>query len=211
MATNDVERDLREIEDAIAARRFTLREGSASIEEIRFLSSVAQQRNAMVVGETGFHTGSSSIAFLKAGPKVTVVSFDIGRYGYVMLAKEIIDGKFPGRHTLIYGNSRKTVPAFKKSNPELRFDLVFIDGGHSYRVAKADIENMKLFATRDTRIIMDDLTPWLPWGKGPTRAWTEVIRNGLVVQEKLFKDGKLVAKIEPPGERSWALGRYVLD
>ncbi len=55
---------------------------------------------------------------------------------------------------------------------------------------------------------MDDLTPWLPWGKGPMQAWNEAVQQRTIVQEELYKDGQRVDAIEPPGERSWALGRY---
>ncbi|HSX02559.1 MAG TPA: hypothetical protein VLI05_04595 [Candidatus Saccharimonadia bacterium] len=49
-----------------------------------------------------------------------------------------------------------------------------------------------------------------PWGVGPTRAWLEVLNDQLIVQEALWRDGQRVERIEPPGERSWVLGRYVL-
>jgi len=87
--------------------------------------------------------------------------------------------------------------------------VVFIDGGHDYEVAKADLANMKPLCTGKTAVIMDDLTPWRRWGRGPTRAWTEAIQDGVIRQEQSFQDGKPVDVIEPPGKRSWALGRYI--
>jgi hypothetical protein len=56
---------------------------------------------------------------------------------------------------------------------------------------------------------MDDVVPWLNYGKGPARAWAEAIEDGIVSQEEVFKDGRLVDVLEPPGVRAWALGRYV--
>lgn len=206
----NIEKEIQEIVDVIISQGFEIKEGSASVEELLYLSRVAEQYNARIIGETGFHIGLSSLAFLQTHPEIKATSFDIGEYQYVPLAKKIIDQKFPGRHTLIYGDSRKTVPEYAKKNPNTKFDLIFIDGGHDYKIAKADILNMKALAGPQTVILIDDLTPWLSWGKGPTQAWTEAIQNGLIVQGELYKDGKPVKTIEPPGERSWALGRYIL-
>jgi hypothetical protein len=44
---------------------------------------------------------------------------------------------FPGRHELITGDSRETVPAFADEYPTRAFDLIYIDGGHDYEIAKA--------------------------------------------------------------------------
>ena len=86
--------------------------------------------------------------------------------------------------------------------------MVFIDGGHDYYVAKADLENIRALSTPATAVVMDDLTPWRPWGQGPTKAWREALNTGAVLQEELFKDGAPVDTLEPPGTRAWALGRY---
>ena len=168
-----------------------------------------KRTGARLIGEIGFNAGFSSYAFLSADPDTQVVSFDLDEHACARTAKKLIDKKFPNRHTLIRGDSTKTVPDYKSKNPDLHFDLVFIDGGHEYEVAKADITNMKPFCTEKTAVIMDDLTPWRRWGVGPTQAWTEAIREGIVRQDEMFKDGNPVDVIEPPGKRIWALGRYV--
>ena len=89
--------------------------------------------------------------------------------------------------------------------------MVFIDGGHEYVEARADIWNMRAMSHPGTRVVVDDLTPWLWWGEGPTRAWTEAISQGLIAPVEIVKDGHLVHNIEPPGERSWGLGHYRFD
>ena len=186
-----------------------VQEGSSSEEQLRYLVDLARRVDAKLIGEIGFNAGFSSYAFLEESkPEVKVVSFDIGTHDYVQPAKAFIDERFAGRHTLIIGDSRSTVPAFHEQHPESIFDLVFIDGGHAYEVAKADLVNMRPLSNQDTAIVMDDLTPWFGWGKGPTQAWTEMISEGVVKQQELFKDGIRVETIEPPGERSWALGHY---
>src|SRR5258708_245435 len=183
-------------------------EGSSSAAELLYLVQAVQQSDANLVGEIGFNAGFSSYAMLSVNPTVTVVSFDLCAHASSRWAKKLIDAKFPGRHTLICGDSRDTVPAFKQDNPGVCFDLIFIDGGHEYEVASADLTNMRQLASERTAVIMDDLTPWLKFGIGPAQAWTEAINRGAVRQEELFKDGEPVEVLEPPGARAWALGRY---
>jgi predicted O-methyltransferase YrrM len=183
-------------------------DGSADNAELAYLARLARNPGVRLIGEIGFNVGYSSYNFLEANPYAHVYSFDLGEYGHVRQAKHYIDEIFPGRHTLILGNSVQTVPEFLCEHPQLKFDLIFIDGGHDYEVAKADLVNMRALATTDTILVTDDLTPWLRWGEGPTRAWQEALRNGQVIQEELVKDGVVVTAIEPPGERSWVVGRY---
>jgi predicted O-methyltransferase YrrM len=185
-------------------------EGSSSAAELLYLVQVARRSGARLIGEIGFNAGFSSQAFLNWVPGATVVSFDLGRHRSVRAAKKLIDKKFPGRHTLIRGDSRETVPAFADSNPDLRFDLVFIDGGHQYEVAQADVMNMRRLSTAKTAVIMDDLVPWRPYGAGPTKAWDEAIRGGVIRQEEIFQNGEAVEVPQAPGDRAWALGRYIL-
>jgi predicted O-methyltransferase YrrM len=174
--------------------------GSSSAAELVYLTDTAKRTNARLVAEIGFNTGLSSHAFLEAHPDVEVVSFDLGATRWVPTAKKLIDRRFPGRHTLILGDSRETVPKFKASNPEVAFDLVFIDGGHAYEIARADLVNMHELASDSTAVIMDDLVPQFAFGAGPTKAWNDAIIEGLVRQEERVRDGRM---------RGWALGRYV--
>lgn len=186
-----------------------LAEKSASSDELAYLANTARRTDAQRICEIGFNAGYSSYAFLSANPSTEVVSFDLGEHGYTRTAKKLIDKEFPGRHTLVYGDSTKTVPEYRKTHLDETFDLVFIDGGHDYAVAKADIVNMEPFCTTRTVVIMDDLTPWQAWGEGPAKAWTEAITEGLVTQDELYKDGEPVDVLEPPGKRIWASGRYL--
>jgi predicted O-methyltransferase YrrM len=194
------------VKDAIQAGKTW--EGSADSTELAYLANLAKQANIKIIGEIGFNAGLSSYAFLEANPNAVVYSFDLAEYDYVKPAKNYIDKIFPGRHVLIRGDSTQTVPEFRIANPELFFDLIFVDGSHDYEIAKTDLKNVRSFATRDTILVVDDLTPWKPWGEGPTTVWQEALRDGFVLQKELIKDGRVVDKIEPPGERSWVLGKY---
>ncbi|MCA9335131.1 class I SAM-dependent methyltransferase [Candidatus Saccharibacteria bacterium] len=184
------------------------REGSADEAELNYLAGLAQQPGVKRIAEIGFNAGMSSYAFLYANPDATVVSFDLGEYDYGPPAKDIIDEEFPGRHELIFGDSTKTVLEYHAAHPEEKFDLIFIDGGHDYETARADIRNMRKLAAENAIVVTDDLTPWLAWGEGPHRAWTEAIEWGVIEQDEIVKDGEVVDEIHPPGDRIYARGRY---
>ena len=183
-------------------------EGSGDAAELAYLAKLAKKPGVKIIGEIGFNAGFSSYTFLRANPAAIVYSFDLVEFDYTLPAKQYIDTEFPGRHILIRGNSLETVLQFHEDHPGVTFDLAFVDGGHDYEVAKADLVNMRVLSTKDTILVTDDLTPWKPWGEGPTRAWQEALSEGLVIQEELVRDGKIVSTIEPPGERSWVVGKY---
>lgn len=201
--------DVQELIDHINENKklFRTMEGSADTDELRYLTRWA--RNASLIGEIGFNAGFSSFAFLSSNRKCRVVSFDIGEHGYVKFAKQFIDQVFPGRHQLIIGDSLQTVPEFAREHPKLKFDFIFIDGAHEYDVVKKDIEHMRRLAHRKSVVAIDDLTPWLPWGQGPTTAWLEAQETKLLVQQELIKDGQPVDRIEPPGQRVYARAQYL--
>lgn len=184
-------------------------EGSSSAVQLQYLMHTVQGIGAGWVAEIGFNAGYSSYAMLAANPEVRVVSFDLGTHHVVWPAKRLIDRTFPERHTLITGDSRETVPRFADENPDLRVDVAFIDGGHDYEIAAADLKNMGKICSPNTAVIMDDLMPWKFWGEGPTQAWAEAIAEGAVRQDGLYQDGRPVDAVSPPAKRAWAVGRYL--
>jgi predicted O-methyltransferase YrrM len=157
--------------------------------------------------EIGFNAGDSSCVFLGARDDITVVSFDLGRHGYVTRAKQYIDQVFPGRHTLVLGDSRQTVPGYLARHPGAKFDLAFIDGGHDYDVASADVSNVLPVVRPEGLVVMDDLEPWKTWGSGPVRAWAEAVQRGAVKEIALLQEGRVVTAVRRKVVTSaWALG-----
>lgn len=137
--------------------------------------------------EIGFNAGASSEFFLKnTAPETKVVSFDLNEWPTVMPAKYFLDEKYPGRHTLIVGDSRKTIPAFRELCKLKRFDLIFVDGGHDYKIAKSDMENIQSFAHKDTIVVLDDVcreqTNIRHYSIGPTRVWNEFLEEGKILE-----------------------------
>lgn len=168
------------------------------------------RKNAAItrVIEIGFNAGHSSCMFLEAREDITVVSFDLGLHGYVARAKEYIDKTFPGRHTLVIGDSRKTLPAYRVDHPTDVFDLAFVDGGHEYDVASSDLRHILPMIHPSALIVMDDLKMWKTYGSGPDRAWDEAKQQGLLSELELLQDGTTVTTVRRKTITSvWALGR----
>jgi predicted O-methyltransferase YrrM len=110
----------------------------------------------------------------------------LGFHNYVLTAKQYIDYTYPNRHTLILGDSTETLPKYINHNPGKTFDLIFIDGGHDYRIANADLENCKKLANKDTIVILDDTIFTSGWEQhytiGPTQAWVEHLNNHTITE-----------------------------
>lgn len=145
--------------------------------EVIILEHFARQSHVKEIMEIGFNAGHSSQTLLMSNPNANVTSFDLGRVNAMNYGKQYMDITFPGRHTLIEGDSTKTVWDFKKNNPNKRFDLIFIDGGHTYDVAKIDIIQSSGLAHKNTIVIVDDIVNVPGWSAGwtvePTKIWEE--------------------------------------
>jgi hypothetical protein len=155
--------------------------------QVEDLIKITNQPNIRVM-EIGFNAGHSADVFLKSNPSLTLTSFDIGIHDYVETAKGYIDAVYPGRHTLILGDSLQTVPKYLENNKGTKFDVIFIDGDHTYEVAKADMENCFRLAHKDTVVILDDTmftSSWTKeWNVGPTRIWSEYLNQSKIVEFK---------------------------
>jgi hypothetical protein len=68
----------------------------------------------------------------------------------------------------------------------LKYNYIFIDGGHDYHTAKADLVNCRSLADKKTIVIMDDIVKdsnnQEKYNIGPTKAWSEEISNNRLIE-----------------------------
>lgn len=137
--------------------------------------------------EIGFNAGHSADTFLSHSI-AEVTSFDLNARPCVQKAKEYIDRKYPTRHTLIIGDSTDTIPLYKKDHPEKKFDLIYIDGGHTQEIAYADLMNCRQLAHEKTVVIMDDVVlrsdQQRGWSIGPSKVWAQAILNEVILSSQ---------------------------
>jgi predicted O-methyltransferase YrrM len=158
------------------------------LEQMKDLINLTSKPNIRVM-EIGFNAGHSAEVFLQNNSSLTLTSFDIGDHDYTIFGKQYIDSVYPGRHTLIIGDSTISVPKFIKDNNNTKFDVIFIDGGHDYPIANADLDNCFHLAHKDTIVVIDDIIFTPEWERGytigPTRSLKEHIEQNKVVQMEI--------------------------
>lgn len=194
--------------------------------EVARLRELVEKRQPRSIMEIGFNTGHSALLFLAITPPETkVVSFDLGEYAHVFAGKRYIDTHFPGRHTLVTGDSTQTIPNYEeqvahrmksKSPPPLTFDFIFIDGGHQNDIPEKDIINSYRLVTDENNIVaIDDISRdpsrQMHYTIQPTKAWGDMVNMG-IIREDGYDDYFLTDEC-PNGcnARGLAWGSYVFE
>ena len=152
-------------------------EGGSEINQCKyFIDFLIANPKIKNIVEIGFNTGVSSAYFLSARDDIKVISVDIGYHRYVYECKKLIDEQFPGRHTLIIGDSRKIIPELNKSDPRIKPDLIFIDGDHGEPTPLIDARNCLALADKETVLVMDDTNLINGWA-GVLQAMCELVKT----------------------------------
>ena len=167
--------------------------------QVARLRELVVKRAPKSIMEIGFNAGHSALLFLaNTPPETKVVSFDLGEYAYVFAAKRYIDAVFPGRHTLVTGDSTTTIPKYEEqiahrmkdpnTAPPLRFDFIFIDGGHQNDIPMKDILNAQRLARDDQTVVaIDDISRdpsrQAHYTIQPTQAWSQMVRAGVICED----------------------------
>lgn len=178
----DYQASVKRFEEAIAAalKRQSFEGHSHQLPSMYLtMHFLASQPRVRHVCETGFNLGHSSFNFLTANRQLIVHSFDLGSHRYAHSMAEFMSKQFPGRFFVHFGDSTKTVPDFIRSDPDYRCDLLYVDGGHTYNVALADMMNFASAANVENGalIVFDDY-PSVMFELGV--AWEDIRRWGYV-------------------------------
>lgn len=177
------------------------------------MQEIIAKNDIHTICDIGFNAGTGTFILLEALEKKwgntkdwQSVSFDLGLHPYVIYAKLYIDARFPGRHTLLLGDSKQSVPKFTNYSSQI-FDFLFIDGDHTYKGAMDDIVNCKLLANKNTIVLFDNVAPHRGVGTGPYHAIKDmVLKNKFLIDQWIelpnFFDAHIIGRYFLKGSKS---------
>jgi predicted O-methyltransferase YrrM len=119
------------------------------------LATLSRRHSTML--EIGLNGGHSALLCLLANPALHFFAVDIGWHIYTHRAAEFLRARFGRRFNFWPGDSREVLPRIALERPNLKFDLVHIDGGHAPELAFADISNGLRVAAKGADFIVDDI------------------------------------------------------
>ena len=103
--------------------------------------------------------GHSALAFLTAYPNAAYLAFDQwDRAWYQDLGLRFVRNLFPGRVTVVFGDSTVSVPRFLHVNPGIECDIISVDGAHHSHFPLHDLYNMLPYARERHVLLADDCT-----------------------------------------------------
>jgi len=180
-----------------AIKKLPIRIGSVNLGQQEFLQNfLSLHTNIKNILETGFHVGLSAATMMDTRNDIFVTSFDIFWFDYTRKAKLLLDIFYPGRNSLIAGNSVNTLPTFFKQFPSYQPDLVFIDGGHEHPVPYIDLYYILGHVKPGTWVIIDDYC-------------TEHGSQGVIAAVNSFVESKVIEDyiIYKSEDRGWLVGK----
>lgn len=163
-----------------------------------FVEDLKSYRNIKNIAEIGLNAGHSVQTFFENCKDVNVLSFDINYHPYTKVGVEFMQRKYKDRFRYIEGDSLETVPNFVLNNPEEKFDLLYVDGDHTFLGCYQDIVNFKNLAHKNTILWVDD------YAYEVEMAVNQCVKEGLI---KIVKHHS--AWNDPCGPRVWVEARYL--
>ena len=151
----------------------------------------------------------------KQDPRIRMLSFDLLKWNFSQAARVTMQRTFGERFELVAGDSTRQIRAhFEESPPHRReaqrCDFLHIDGGHTYANALLDFAGFFEQSHCGALVLMDDVCDPTrcdttdPWAVGPSRAWAELQRLGLVRET-----ARGMQRVEDTSPRLWVAGRVL--
>ncbi|KAF4726710.1 hypothetical protein FOZ63_030459 [Perkinsus olseni] len=226
VSTLDNAKSLALMFDRESRRHFMYREGNIakSDYQLEMFFEVARSPWISTICETGFNAGHSAAVFLIANPSARLITFDLGQFEYTMHNLRLAAQLFPDRFEYVLGDSYYALPDVIDKYPDLRCDLVFVDGSHTAEGAYNDIKNFHKIASCRNWLLADDTgfkevnTAWQrAKDEGQGGRATSFYADGrpplfsLVIQYTCLVDLEPTSHwqyLQKPENRSWCLGFF---
>jgi mannan polymerase II complex MNN10 subunit len=152
-------------------------------------------RSILEIGLNGGHSAENFFQCCKNLNKF--VSFDINMHAYTTPAVEYFSRKYKERFEFIQGDSTLTIPKYAELFPDEEFDLIYIDGNHTYEACRQDILNCQKLANPNTILWIDDYTWFIQ------DAVTSLEESGVIVIKDVHRSWG------SHGGRFWVEARYL--
>lgn len=156
------------------------------------------------VAEIGLNGGHSANVFFQNLPNLKkFTSFDIFDHGYVEASLNYFKRFYKDQFEFVKGSSIITVPLYTEKHPSEIYDLLYVDGNHTYEYAYLDVLNFKALAYSKTLLLVDDVVMNNPIHK----ALLDLQTQGHIKIDNIFHsyDG------ESNAARDWALAHYIFN
>lgn len=156
--------------------------------------------NIETILEIGLNAGHSANHFMRTCKNLKeFVSFDINQHAYTSVAAEYLKRTFKDKFLLIEGDSAVTVPQYSATYPDKIFDLIYVDGYHTYDYVIKDVMNCRALADSNTILWIDDYHSFVK------EAVASLVDQGVleIIHEEQSWGNH--------GFRSWVEARYLFD
>lgn len=164
-----------------------------------FIERLKEYPNIKSIAEIGLNGGHSAETFFQNCSKIEkFVSFDLNQHDYTKAAVNFFKRRYKDKFSFVEGDSAQTVAKYAVQNPKTKFDLIYIDGNHSYQGCLNDIQNCAALANSKTILWIDDYH-----GDTIQRAVKDCEKAGLI------KIVMVNHSYDPCGERSWVEACYL--
>ena len=160
---------------------------------LTFLNTLEQKQkiiNALVrsnahrtvrVCEIGPNTGHTAFFWLLSSHRVSVVSFDPGIRVSTNASAAFLQSHFPGRFSLIQGNTADTLPWYRSRMTVDECDLFFIEGAHEFKTAAVDLANALAVSAKGAPMIMTNFG-----AEGAQKVWDVACKAGYLTEAELI-------------------------
>lgn len=158
---------------------------------LTFLHASASQIKPRNYLEIGVRRGRSLAIVAQCSPKCSIFGFDLWMPNYAgmpnpgpdFVREELERVGFAGSLKLVSGDSHQTLPEFFREFPEIKFDMINVDGDHSEEGARLDLEQVLPHLAIGGILLLDDITH-------PQHTYLEEVWDDLLGNNAQFSTAK---------------------